>query len=326
LPTVANPALPVPLIVQSKPQRASARVPSNVAPPAPAAGSIGSGGAPNLTQFLPPRALPAAPPAASNASSPQVLVLNAHPADVAAPAAPEGNRSGAFAASPSGHANATGAPGEGDSRGAGRNDASAKVNAPAGISVGASPSSAAAAAVSGALSPKPGAADPEALAKLTRPPATASVPSRPPGARENPGKPTDLENHIFAGRRSYTLAVNMPNLNSASGSWIIHFVDRDQGLVPVPIIAPEVLRKSDPAYPVELIRDGVKGTVILTAIIRADGSVSDIAVAQGVDPQLDQNAVQALSRWLFRPALRNGQGVDLVAVFMVPFRTKGPGF
>ena len=118
----------------------------------------------------------------------------------------------------------------------------------------------------------------------------------------------------------------MPNLNSASGSWIIHFVDRDQGLVPLPIIAPEVLRKSDPAYPVELIRDGVKGTVILTAIIRADGSVSDIAVAQGVDPQLDQNAVQALSRWLFRPALRNGQGVDLVAVFMVPFRTKGPGF
>ncbi len=324
LPPVANPALPVPLIVQSKPQRASARVPSNVAPPASAAGSIAGGGAPNLTQFLPPRANPL--PAASSASSPQVLVLNAHPADVAAPAAPEGSRSGAFAASPSGHANATGAPGEGVSSGSGRNDASTKVNAPAGISVGASPSSAAAAAGSGALSPKPGAADPESLAKLTRPPATASVPSRPPGARENPGKPSDLENHIFAGRRSYTLAVNMPNLNSASGSWIIHFVDRDQGLVPLPIIAPEVLRKSDPAYPVELIRDGVKGTVILTAIIRADGSVSDIAVAQGVDPQLDQNAVQALSRWLFRPALRNGQGVDLVAVFMVPFRTKGPGF
>ena len=93
-----------------------------------------------------------------------------------------------------------------------------------------------------------------------------------------------------------------------------------------PIIAPEVVRKSDPAYPIELIRDGVKGTVILTAIIRADGSVGEIAVAQGVDPQLDQNAVEALSRWLFRPALKNGQAIDLQAVIMVPFRPKAPGF
>ena len=101
-------------------------------------------------------------------------------------------------------------------------------------------------------------------------------------------------------------------------------MDRNQGLVPAPIIAPEVVRKSDPAYPIELIRDGVKGTVILTAIIRADGSVGEIAVAQGVDPQLDQNAVEALSRWLFRPALKNGQAIDLEAVIMVPFRPKAP--
>jgi TonB family protein len=145
-------------------------------------------------------------------------------------------------------------------------------------------------------------------------------------ARQNSGKPTDLENHIFAGRRSYSLAVNMPNLNSASGSWIIHFVDRNQGLLPTPIIAPEVVRKSDPAYPIELIQDGVKGTVILTAIIRADGSVGEIAVIQGLDPQLDRNAVEALSRWLFRPALKNGQAIDLQAVIMVPFRPKAPGF
>jgi TonB family protein len=159
-----------------------------------------------------------------------------------------------------------------------------------------------------------------------RPPVIASIPPRPPVAHENTGKPSDLENHIFAGRRSYTLAVNMPNLNSATGSWIIHFVDRDQGLVPAPIVAPEVLSKFDPAYPIELMRDGVNGAVILTATIRADGTVSDIVVARGVDPQLDQNAVQALSRWVFRPALKNGQAIDLEAVITVPFRTKHAGF
>jgi len=87
-----------------------------------------------------------------------------------------------------------------------------------------------------------------------------------------------------------------------------------------------VVSKSDPAYPGELIRDGIQGTVILTAIIRADGSVSDITVVKSLDPRLDQNAVQALSRWLFRPALKDGQAIDLEAVITVPFRTKAIAF
>jgi protein TonB len=114
----------------------------------------------------------------------------------------------------------------------------------------------------------------------------------------------------------------MPNLNTATGSWIIHFVERSPGSAQSPIAAPEVVSKSDPAYPGELIQDGVQGTVILTAIIRADGSVSDIAIAKSLNPRLDQNAAQALSRWLFRPALKNGQAIDLEAVITVPFRAK----
>jgi TonB family protein len=334
LPPVRKPALPLPAapsIVQSKPRRALPGVQLGAAQSAPQAGSLNRGSALNLAQLLPPGAnrVPLAPHA-GDAATPQVLALNAHPAEVPAPVAiPEGNRSGAFAASPTGRANATGAPGAGDSTSAGGHDASAKVNAPPGISVGAPPAPAAAVALPGGTSPRAGAADPEVRSKLMaamRSPAIASVPPRPPVAHENTAKPTELENHIFAGRRSYTLAVNMPNLNSATGSWIIHFVDRGQGMVPAPIIAPEVVSKFDPVYPGDLIRDGVKGTVILTAIIRADGSVSDIAVAQGVDPQLDQNAVQALSRWVFRPALKDGQAIELEAVITVPFRPKAIGF
>lgn len=112
----------------------------------------------------------------------------------------------------------------------------------------------------------------------------------------------------------------MPNLNAALGSWIIRYVDREQGLVPVPISTPEVLRKSDPAVPSELT--DLHGVVILTALIRADGSVTDIAVAQSLFPQLDQSAAEALAHWIFRPALKNGQPIDLEAVITVPFRTK----
>jgi TonB family protein len=329
MPQVVEPA---PVIVQLKPRRAVPSPPPREAQPAPDAGSLSRGSAPDFAQLLPAIPAPALPaPHVAEAPPPQVVALSAHPAEVQAPAAiPEGNRRGAFAASPTGRPNATGTPGAGDSSsGAGAAIASGKINAPPGISVGAPPLPASAVAVPNAPSPKPGAPDPALRSKLMaamRTPAIASIPPPQPAARETSGPISELENHIFAGRRSYTLAVNMPNLNAAIGSWIIHFVDRAQGLVPTPIAAPEVVRKSDPAYPGELIHDGVQGTVILTAIIRADGSVSDIAVVKSLDPQLDQNAAQALSRWIFRPALKNGQAIDLEAVITVPFRTKTSGF
>ena len=159
---------------------------------------------------------------------------------------------------------------------------------------------------------------------MRMPPAMANIPPRPQS--ESTTQPSQLETRVFNGRRSYTLAVNMPNLNSSTGSWIIHFVERDPGAKPSQIAAPEVLRKSDPAYPGELVQDGVQGTVVLTAIIRSDGSVSDIVVAKSLEPRLDHNAVEALSRWIFRPAMKNGQAIDLEAVIIVPFRLKSAKF
>ena len=332
----ANLALPSPRltappeIVQLKPQRA----PFSIKPPsvqsAPELGTASRGNAQNLDQLLPQRADPSLPaPKVADAHMPEVLALSAHPAEVQAPAAiPEGNRRGAFAASPAGHADATGAPGAGDASGVGAHEASAKVNAPPGITVGAPPIPAppvppAAVGAPNSPSPNAGAAEPDVRSKLmaamrANPNPITSTPARQPQVRESATKPTELENRVFAGRRSYTLVINMPNLNVRVGSWIIRYVDRKQGLVPEPITAPAVVSKTDPAFPSELV---VHGVVVLTAIIRADGSVSDIAVVQSLYPQLDQNAAEALSRWVFRPALKNGEPVDLEAVITVPFRT-----
>ena len=157
-------------------------------------------------------------------------------------------------------------------------------------------------------------------------PSVTSIPPRQPIARETTEPRSDLEKRVFAGRRSYGLLVNMPNLNTTTGSWIIHFVEREPGSAQSPIAAPEVVKKSDPAYPGELMQDGIQGTVILTAIIRADGSVGDIVIAKSLEPRLDRNAAQALSRWLFRPALKNGQAIDLQAVITVPFRARAARF
>ena len=80
------------------------------------------------------------------------------------------------------------------------------------------------------------------------------------------------------------------------------------------------MRKVDPAYPLELMKQNVAGTVILYGIIRADGTVSDVRVLRSVDGRLDRFASEAISKWQFQPATRNGTAVDVEATFWIPFR------
>lgn len=117
--------------------------------------------------------------------------------------------------------------------------------------------------------------------------------------------------------------VNMPNLNSVTGSWVIHFSElhlpgaaRTAGEVN----PPEPLRKVDPKYPQDLIKDHVEGEVILYGVIRTDGSVDSIQLVRGIDKQLDANAVEALSQWKFHPATKDGEPVPLEAIVHIPFR------
>jgi TonB family protein len=132
---------------------------------------------------------------------------------------------------------------------------------------------------------------------------------------------------VFARRRVYSMNVNMPNLNSATGSWILNFTAMripSAGPHAEPsgeIAEPAPLHKVDPKYPPTLVAEHVEGEVILYAVIRRDGSVDGIQVVRGIDPQLDANAVRAMAQWKFRPAERQGEPVDLEAIVHIPFHT-----
>ena len=129
---------------------------------------------------------------------------------------------------------------------------------------------------------------------------------------------------IFARRRVYSLNVNMPNLNSATGSWILNFTEMRTAPGEPPggteIAAPAPLRKVDPKYPPTAVAEHIEGEVILYAVIRNDGSVDSIQLVKGIDDQLDANAMHALAQWKFRPAERNGEPVNLEAIVHIPFR------
>jgi TonB family protein len=125
----------------------------------------------------------------------------------------------------------------------------------------------------------------------------------------------------------------MPNLTSASGSWVLNFAELDEmdalsraGLSPSDVAGPVPLRKVDPKYPPELRTAHVEGEVILYAIIRKDGTVDSIQLVHSVDTQLDANAMEALAQWKFQPAEKRGEPIDLEAVVHIPFRSRAPAF
>jgi protein TonB len=144
----------------------------------------------------------------------------------------------------------------------------------------------------------------------------APTPAQPPLARRAPP-------NRFGGRTVYTVALQMANVTSSSGSWILWYADRAQaGSDAREILAPVPLHKVDPIYDLSAAADMIEGKVQLSAVIHSDGYVYNIAVVSGLDPRLDQNAVAALRKWEFQPARREGAPVDVDVVIEIPFRLR----
>jgi TonB family protein len=139
----------------------------------------------------------------------------------------------------------------------------------------------------------------------------------PPAAEIRLTPPPDPQ---FSGRDVYTLAVQMPNISSYQGSWIMWFAERTSftrgagGLRP-----PVPVHKVDPKYLPAVIAERVEGKVQLAGVIRINGRVDLLRVLKGVDPRLDHSAEEALRKWEFEPAERNGAPVEVDVVAEIPF-------
>jgi len=294
------------------------------------------------TAAVPPP--PSVSSSAASSSAGRLIALGIHPVSPSGPiATPAGNRRGTFAATPEGRPDASGTPasanadnraiasGVGSGHGNGGAGSSVGGEIPPGLFVGAAPHAEETSSIAGHGKQKasgsgsaPGAAvNPRLMAGITPPRVTAGP--RQPVREVSEENATDLERGFFRDRKFYAMTLNSPNLNSAGGSWVVHFAELREN-TPGELLAPVPTRAVDPAYPVELMRQNVEGTVTLYAVIHSDGSVGDVRVMQSVDDRLDHYASVALSRWQFRPATRNGTPVALEAIVMIPFRSARHGF
>jgi TonB family protein len=238
---------------------------------------------------------------------------------------PEGKQPGVPSGSPDGISGAKGSAGgqPGSSVGSGSGNGNGKNAMDISISGGNLPanndvSGLGSSSKTGTSSPRTLMARPDPRLQIDEAPARTGPPdfaALPPG-----GQPE----RIFASKKVYNMLVNMPNLNSATGSWILNFSELranpdGPNISSSEVAGPAPVRKVDPKYPPTLIRDRVEGEVVLYAVIRRDGSVDSIQLVHGIDEQLDENAMEALSQWKFRPALKQGAPVELEAIVHIPF-------
>lgn len=86
------------------------------------------------------------------------------------------------------------------------------------------------------------------------------------------------------------------------------------------ITAPILVFKTEPEYSEEARKAKLQGTVLLVIEIDEHGTARRISVRQGIGLGLDEKAVEAVKRWRFRPATRNGRPVPSNAVVEVFFR------
>jgi TonB family protein len=254
-------------------------------------------------------------PNPTGGSASTLIALSATPGPTAPVAPPQGNLAARVAIAPESPRPGSGAA---DTAGGGG-------KSPVGISIsGGNPKSSSGVSGLGGAAPKlslppahspmnkpqPQAADDEPV--RTGPPDFSAL---PPGAKPEA---------VFASKRVYTMNVNMPNLNSSTGSWILNFSElRSDPNAPrvtsSDLAGPVPLRKVDPKYPQTLIAERVAGEVILYAVIRRDGTIDEIKLVRGIDEQLDANAMSALAQWKFRPATKQGDPIQVEAIVHIPF-------
>lgn len=84
------------------------------------------------------------------------------------------------------------------------------------------------------------------------------------------------------------------------------------------MIPPRVIKQVNPHYSTNR---GVRavGSVIIALVVTSKGLPKDPHVIKGLDPDLDQSAVDAVKEWRFSPAEKNGKPIAVRISVQIQF-------
>jgi protein TonB len=87
------------------------------------------------------------------------------------------------------------------------------------------------------------------------------------------------------------------------------------------VSTPKVVKEVAPHYTQEAMKARIQGTVLLSTVVRQDGTVSDVSVTRSLDAKygLDDEAVKAVKQWTFSPGLKDGKAVAVKVTIEMAF-------
>lgn len=76
-----------------------------------------------------------------------------------------------------------------------------------------------------------------------------------------------------------------------------------------------------PRYPVQAIREGLTGTVMLRVLVDVDGKPIDVQIERSSGHRVLDDAAkkQVLAKWRFKPAMQDGRAVQAIGMIPVDF-------
>jgi TonB family protein len=86
------------------------------------------------------------------------------------------------------------------------------------------------------------------------------------------------------------------------------------------VSSPALIYKVEPEYSEEARKAKFQGTVVLSIIVDEKGTPTTFKVVRPLGLGLDEKAVEAVRKWRFRPALKDGRPVAVFATIEVNFR------
>lgn len=126
-------------------------------------------------------------------------------------------------------------------------------------------------------------------------------------------------------------AIEVPIIDNTGSERIVDIPAIDSGEVggtsgqgmtgPLPSATLEYVRATSPRYPINELKSGIEGTVVLRVLVDVDGTPAAVTVeTSSGNRNLDRAALQhVLKTWRFKPAMQNGQVVQAYGLVPIAF-------
>ena len=135
---------------------------------------------------------------------------------------------------------------------------------------------------------------------------------------------------VFFDEQVYTVYINMRRTaDDTAPSWVLQYsvlhgsaappaLGAKSGEIQLGLVPPFPVVKVTPSLPVELVARYWPRTMVVYAVINPQGRLERMHILETPSAEFNQPLLDALAKWVFRPAELNGAPVSLKALFGIP--------